>query len=125
MLQERLTLKARQGVQRFFLQEVDVTMTKVPNDNGQTYVGGNTVTSGYLKDVKATEKAFRGGWFHSGDIAARHSNGYTEEVKDRLKDIIISGRKNVSSVSILLIQSDIKLLDKRPKPKWGEIMKNI
>ncbi|OIT06511.1 putative acyl-activating enzyme 2 [Nicotiana attenuata] len=103
---ERFTLKARQEVQHLCLEEVDVrdsaTMEKVPADGvtmGEVMFRGNTVMSGYLKDVKATEEAFRGGWFHTGDLAVKHPDGYID-VKDRLKDIIISGGENISTVEV-------------------------
>lgn len=104
--EERLKLKARQGVQHIGLEEVDVkdsvTMKSVPADGmtmGEIMFRGNTVMSGYLKDVKATEEAFTGGWFRSGDLAVKHPDGYVE-VKDRLKDIIISGGENISSIEV-------------------------
>ncbi|XP_016449155.1 butanoate--CoA ligase AAE1-like [Nicotiana tabacum] len=103
---ERFTLKARQGVQHLCLEEVDVrdsaTMEKVPADGvtmGEVMFRANTVMSGYWKDVKATEEAFRGGRFHSGDLAVKHPDGYID-IKDRLKDIIISGGENISTVEV-------------------------
>ncbi|PWA96708.1 putative acyl-activating enzyme 1, peroxisomal [Artemisia annua] len=62
-------------------------------------VGGNTVMNGYLKDTKATQEAFESGWFRSGDLGVRHSDGYIE-LKDRSKDIIISGGENVSTTEV-------------------------
>src|SRR5699024_363341 len=60
---------------------------------------GNTIMKGYLKDVEATEEAFAGGWYHTGDLAVWHPNGYVE-IKDRLKDIIISGGENISTIEV-------------------------
>ncbi|CAI9757798.1 unnamed protein product [Fraxinus pennsylvanica] len=104
--EERLKLKARQGVQHIGLEDVDVkdsvTMKSVPADGmtmGEIMFKGNTVMSGYLKDAKATEEAFAGGWFRSGDLAVKHPDGFVE-VKDRLKDIIISGGENISSIEV-------------------------
>ncbi|KAL2497569.1 putative acyl-activating enzyme 2 [Abeliophyllum distichum] len=104
--EERLKLKARQGVQHIGLEEVDVkdsvTMKSVPADGitmGEIMFRGNTVMSGYLKDLKATEEAFAGGWFRSGDLAVKHPDGYIE-VKDRLKDLIISGGENISTIEV-------------------------
>ncbi|XP_022861511.1 probable acyl-activating enzyme 1, peroxisomal isoform X1 [Olea europaea var. sylvestris] len=104
--EKRLELKARQGVQHIGLEEVDVkdsvTMKSVPADGmtmGEIMFKGNTVMSGYLKDTKATEEAFAGGWFRSGDLAVKHPDGYIE-IKDRLKDIIISGGENISSIEV-------------------------
>lgn len=127
----RLKLKARQGMHHFCLEEVDVmdpkTMKSVPADGktfGEIMFRGNTVMSGYLKDEKATEEAFRGGWFHSGDLAVKHADGYIE-VKDRLKDIIISGGENVSTVEVeTVLFSHPAVLEAavvaRPDDHWGQ-----
>jgi fatty-acyl-CoA synthase len=85
---------------------------------------GNTVMKGYLKDIEATETAFRGGWFHSGDLAVQHADGYIE-IKDRSKDIIISGGENISTVEIesVLFQHPAVLeaaVVAAPDVKWGE-----
>ncbi|KAK4347597.1 hypothetical protein RND71_033936 [Anisodus tanguticus] len=103
---EKYELKVRQGVQNLCLEAADIidpiTMEKVPADGktmGEIMFRGNTVMSGYLKDDEATEEAFKGGWFHSGDLAVKHPDGYIE-VKDRLKDIIISGGENISTVEV-------------------------
>ncbi|PHU24707.1 putative acyl-activating enzyme 2 [Capsicum chinense] len=129
--EERFILKARQGVQHLCVEEVDVrdsiTMKKVPADGltmGEVMFRGNTVMSGYLKDVKATEEAFRGGWFHSGDLAVKHPDGYIE-VKDRLKDIIISGGENISTVEVeTVLYSHPAVFEAavvaRPDELWGE-----
>src|SRR3546814_11540581 len=77
-------------------------MVPVPRDGatmGELMLRGNTVMKGYLKNPAATEEAFRGGWFHTGDLAVRHPDGYIE-VKDRSKDIIISGGENISSLEV-------------------------
>jgi fatty-acyl-CoA synthase len=91
---------------------------------GEVMVRGNTVMKGYLKNSAATDACFSGGWFHSGDIAVRHPDGYIE-VKDRSKDIIISGGENISSLEVeevLYRHPDIleAAVVARPDPKWGE-----
>ncbi|CAN4123680.1 unnamed protein product [Withania somnifera] len=103
---ERFILKARQGMQHLCVEEVNVrysiTMKKLSADGvtmGEVVFRGNTVMSGYLKDQKAIEEAFRGGWFHSGDLAVKYSDGYIE-VKERMKDVIISGGENISTVEV-------------------------
>lgn len=130
-LDERAKLKARQGVQHIGLEEVDVrdsvTMKSVPADGktiGEVMIRGNTVMSGYLKDLKATEEAFRGGWFRSGDLAVKHPDNYIE-VKDRLKDIIISGGENISSIEVetVLFRHPAVLeaaVVGRPDNHWGQ-----
>ncbi|KAF3628518.1 putative acyl-activating enzyme 2 [Capsicum annuum] len=128
---ERFSLKARQGVEHYFMQGIDIrnpdTMERVPDDGktiGEIMIRGNTVMSGYLKNVKATEEAFRGGWFHSGDLAVRHPDGYIE-VKDRMKDIIISGGENICSVEVeRVLLSHPAVLEAavvaRPDDHWGQ-----
>ncbi|PHU25242.1 putative acyl-activating enzyme 2 [Capsicum chinense] len=128
---ERYILKSKQGVQHLCVEEVDVrdsiTMKKVPADGvtmGEVMFRGNTVMSGYLKDIKATDEAFRGGWFHSGDLAVKHPDGYIE-VKDRLKDIIISGGENISTVEVeTVLYSHPAVFEAavvaRPDNHWGE-----
>ncbi|UUO23786.1 acyl-CoA synthetase [Colwellia sp. M166] len=103
---ERAALKARQGVRYPTQEEVDVlnpdTMAPVRSDGetiGEIMFRGNTTMKGYLKNEKATEEAFAHGWFHSGDLAVKHPDGYIE-IRDRSKDIIISGGENISSVEI-------------------------
>lgn len=98
--------KARQGVVYPTLEGLDVidpeSMTPVGRDGaaiGEIMLRGNTVMKGYLKNREATEEAFRGGWYHTGDLAVMHPDGYAE-VKDRSKDIIISGGENISSIEI-------------------------
>ncbi|KAM3362897.1 butanoate-CoA ligase AAE1-like [Capsicum galapagoense] len=128
---EKYKLKARQGVQHLCSEGVDVmdplTLEKVPQDGktiGEIMFRGNTVMSGYLKDVQATEAAFKGGWFHSGDLAVKHPDGYIE-VKDRLKDIIISGGENISTVEVeRVLYSHPAVLETavvaRPDNLWGQ-----
>ncbi|MCD7459525.1 putative acyl-activating enzyme 2 [Datura stramonium] len=130
-VEEKFILKARQGVQHLCLKDVDVrdsaTMEKVPADGktiGEIMFRGNTVMSGYLKDTKATGEAFKGGWFHSGDLAVKHPDGYIE-VKDRLKDIIISGGENISTVEVeRVLYSHPAVLEAavvaRPDNHWGQ-----
>ncbi|GHE96453.1 acyl-CoA synthetase [Thalassotalea profundi] len=103
---ERAALKARQGVRYPTQEDVDVldpqTMLPVPADAetiGEIMFRGNTTMKGYLKNETATEDAFKNGWFHSGDLAVKHPDGYIE-IRDRSKDIIISGGENISSVEI-------------------------
>lgn len=128
---ERSRIKARQGVQHIGLEDVDVrdpgTMESVAADGkaiGEIMFKGNTVMSGYLKDSKATKEAFRGGWFHSGDLAVKHPDEYIE-IKDRLKDVIISGGENISTVEVeTALYSHRAILEAavvgRPDDHWGE-----
>ena len=104
---ERAALKARQGVRYPTQEEVDVlnpdTMEPVRADGetiGEIMFRGNTTMKGYLKNEQATYEAFAHGWFHSGDLAVKHPDGYIE-IRDRSKDIIISGGENISSVEVL------------------------
>ena len=122
---------ARQGVAMPTLHEVAVidveTSERVPADGktvGEIGVRGNTVMKGYLKNEKATDEAFKSGWFHSGDLAVTHPDGYIE-IKDRLKDIIISGGENVSTLEIEEVlyrhpQVMEAAVVARPDEKWGE-----
>jgi fatty-acyl-CoA synthase len=122
---------ARQGVVYNTLEELMVadpqTMEPVPDDGetiGELMLRGNTVMKGYLKNPSATEAAFRGGWFHTGDLAVRHSDGYVE-VKDRAKDIIITGGENVSSLEVeeVLYRHPAVMeaaVVARPDDYWGE-----
>ncbi|MBM3567628.1 MAG: acyl-CoA synthetase [Alphaproteobacteria bacterium] len=103
------------------------TLAPVPADGktmGEVMLRGNTVMLGYLKDKNATAKAFAGGWFHSGDLGVQHADGYIE-IKDRLKDIIISGGENIASIEIeaaLYRHPAVALaaVVARPDDKWGE-----
>ena len=102
---ERATVKARQGVELITsgeLRVIDDDGNEVPRDArtlGEIVVRGNVVTAGYYNDPEATAKAMRGGWFHSGDAAVVHPDGYVE-IRDRFKDVIISGGENISSVEV-------------------------
>jgi fatty-acyl-CoA synthase len=103
---QRAQKKARQGVRYHALEDLTVmdpeTMTPVPPDGetmGEVMFRGNVVMKGYLKNPKATGDAFRGGWFHSGDLGVMHPDGYIQ-LKDRSKDIIISGGENISSIEV-------------------------
>ncbi len=129
--EEKSRLKARQGVQSIMAGSMMVgdpsTMEAVPWDGetrGEVFMRGNIVMKGYLKNKKTTEKCFEGGWFHSGDIAVCHPDGYIE-IKDRTKDIIISGGENISSIEIeAVLFSHSKILEAavvaKPDEKWGE-----
>ncbi|XP_022132725.1 probable acyl-activating enzyme 1, peroxisomal [Momordica charantia] len=124
-------LNSRQGLQHVGMEEVDikdpVTMESVPADGktmGEVMFRGNTVMNGYLKDLKATREAFNGGWFRSGDLGVRHLDGYIE-LKDRSKDIIISGGENISSIEVeSVLFSHPAVLEAavvgRPDDHWGE-----
>ncbi|KAL0366479.1 UNVERIFIED_CONTAM: putative acyl-activating enzyme 1, peroxisomal [Sesamum radiatum] len=130
-LDARAKIKSRQGVQHIGMEEIDVkdpaTMQSVPADAktiGEVMFRGNTVMNGYLKDIKATQDAFRGGWFHSGDLGVKHPDGYIE-LKDRSKDIIISGGENISTIEVeSVIFSHPAVLEAavvgRPDDHWGE-----
>ena len=103
---EQATLKARQGVAYTVLDGLMVahaeTLEPCPADGetmGEVFLRGNIVMKGYLKNPAATEAAFDGGWFHSGDLGVMHADGYIE-LKDRSKDIIISGGENISSLEV-------------------------
>ena len=128
---ERARLNARQGV-RFHLQgDVRVldpeTMQPVPQDGqtmGEIMFKGNIAMKGYLKNAKATQEAFAGGWFHSGDLAVQYADGYIK-IKDRSKDIIISGGENISSIEVedvLYRHPDVlaAAVVAKPDAKWGE-----
>lgn len=124
-------LNARQGVRYIALEGLDVVNTQdmkpVPNDGttvGEIVFRGNAVMKGYLKNPKANEEAFADGWFHSGDLGVKHEDGYIE-IKDRSKDIIISGGENISSVEVenTLYQHPAILeasVVARPDKRWGE-----
>jgi len=131
-LEERALLMARQGVAYPTLDGLMVadseTLTPVPKDGktmGEVMLRSNTVMKGYLMNPKATEEAFRGGWFHTGDLAVWHPDGYIE-VKDRSKDIIISGGENISSLEIeevlyrhpAVMEAAVVAI---PDEKWGEV----
>ncbi|PHU12158.1 Acetate/butyrate--CoA ligase AAE7, peroxisomal [Capsicum chinense] len=102
-------------------------MKKVPTDRntiGEIVCRGNTVMTGYLKDVKATGEAFKGGWFHTGDLAVKHPDGYIE-IKDRMKDILISGGENISTLEMeKVLYSHPAVVEAavvaRPDDHWGQ-----
>lgn len=134
-LEERARLKARQGVPyvtSFDMKVVDDRMDEVPHDGqtmGEIVMKGNNVMLGYYKEEDKTSEAFRGGWFHSGDLAVVHPDGYVE-IKDRSKDIIISGGENISTVEIenVMYQHPDVLevaVIAVPDEKWGEVPKAI
>lgn len=124
-------IKSRQGVPHLGMEEIDVknptTMESMPADAktiGEVMFKGNTVMNGYLKDLNATEEAFKGGWFRSGDLGVKHPDGYIE-LKDRSKDIIISGGENISTIEVeSVIFSHPAVLEAavvgRPDDHWGE-----
>jgi len=128
---QKATLKARQGVRYHALEELDVldpqTMQPVPRDGetlGEVMFRGNVVMKGYLKNKQATDEAFKDGWFHSGDLGVVYPDGYVQ-LKDRSKDIIISGGENISSIEIedvLYKHSDViaAAVVAMPHEKWGE-----
>jgi fatty-acyl-CoA synthase len=123
--------KARQGVRYPVLDALDVldpnTMQAVPRDGetlGEVMFRGNVVMKGYLKNKAATAAAFAGGWFHSGDLGVIHPDGYIQ-LKDRSKDIIISGGENISSIEVedaLYKHPAVQVVAvvARPDDKWGE-----
>jgi fatty-acyl-CoA synthase len=128
---ERAARKARQGVRYGALEDLTVLdpedMSPVPRDGatlGEVMFRGNVVMKGYLKNRKATEEAFKGGWFHSGDLGVIHSDGYIQ-LKDRSKDIIISGGENISSIEVEdALYKHPKVMAAAvvamPDEKWGE-----
>lgn len=127
----RAAKKARQGVRYHALEDLTVmdpeTMQRVPADGetmGEVMFRGNVVMKGYLKNPKASAEAFRGGWFHSGDLGVLHPDGYIQ-LKDRSKDIIISGGENISSIEVedaLYKHPAVQAAGvvAKPDPKWGE-----
>ena len=128
---EQAALKARQGVRYHVLEALDVldpeTMQPVPRDGttlGEVMFRGNVVMKGYLKNKSASDKAFAGGWFHSGDLGVMYPDGYIQ-LKDRSKDIIISGGENISSIEVedaLYKHPAVQAVAVVAKPdeKWGE-----
>ena len=129
---QRAQLKRRQGVPYPLQEGVTVldpeTMREVPRDGetiGEVKFRGNIVMKGYLKNEKATSEAFAGGWFHTGDLGVLDASGYVI-IKDRSKDIIISGGENISSVEVedILYKHPAVLFAAvvaKPDPKWGEV----
>jgi fatty-acyl-CoA synthase len=129
-LSERARIKARQGVELITsgeLRVVDEQDQEVPRDGatiGEIVARGNVVMEGYYRDPEATARAFMGGWFHSGDAAVVHPDGYVE-IRDRLKDVIISGGENISSIEVegvLLRHPSVQevAVVGLPHEKWGE-----
>src|SRR6202042_2014439 len=120
---------ARQGVRYHALEGLAVmdpqTMEPLPPHTlGEVMFRGNVVMKGYLKNLEATRAAFAGGWFHSGDLGVMHADGYIQ-LKDRSKDIIISGGENISSIEVedtLLKHPAVMFaaVVARPDEKWGE-----
>ena len=128
---DRAKLNARQGVRYHLQRDVRVlnpeTMQPVPQDGetmGEIMFKGNITMKGYLKNPKATQEAFAGGWFHSGDLAVQYPDGYFK-IKDRSKDIIISGGENISSIEVedVLYRHPAVLaaaVVAKPDARWGE-----
>jgi acyl-CoA synthetase (AMP-forming)/AMP-acid ligase II len=127
---DRARIKARQGVELITsgeLRVVDEAGRDVPRDGatvGEIVARGNVVMAGYYHDTEATERAFQGGWFHSGDAAVVHPDGFVE-IRDRLKDVIISGGENISSIEVegvLLRHPSVQevAVVGLPHEKWGE-----
>ncbi|WP_241078024.1 long-chain-fatty-acid--CoA ligase [Natranaerofaba carboxydovora] len=132
-LMEQSRMKSRQGVpyiQAFETRVVDESMNDVPKDGktlGEIVMRGNNVMKGYFRDEEKTKESFRGGWFHSGDLAVMHEDGYIE-IKDRKKDIIVVGGENVSTIEVeLAICKHPLVLDSAVIAKkhetWGEVPK--
>lgn len=128
---DQAKLKARQGVRYLPLEGLDVldpeTLSPVPRDGetlGEVMFRGNVVMKGYFRNTKATQEAFAGGWFHSGDLGVMHPDGYVQ-LKDRSKDIIISGGENISSIEVEEVlyahpSVGIVAVVAMPHEKWGE-----
>jgi fatty-acyl-CoA synthase len=131
-LEERAVKMSRQGVPTHGLDDVDIldmaSGEPVPADGrtmGEICIRGNTVMKGYLKNAEATDKAFRDGWFHTGDLAVMHPDRYVE-IRDRAKDVIISGGENISSLEVEeVLYRHPKVSEAAvvamPDEKWGEV----
>ena len=131
---DRALKKARQGVPYLIagtdLRITDEHMNDVPSDGktmGEVLMRGNNVMIGYYNNPEATAEAFRGGWFHSGDLAVMHPDGYIE-LRDRAKDIVISGGENISSIEVEKVLADHPAVAEvaivaAPDEKWGEVPK--
>jgi fatty-acyl-CoA synthase len=129
---DRAAKKARQGIRYQVLEGLIVTdpetLEPLPADGetmGEVMFRGNVVMKGYLKNPKATVDAFAGGWFHSGDLGVTHEDGYIE-LKDRSKDIIISGGENISTIEVeSVLYRHPAVLEAAvvagPDEKWGEV----
>ncbi|KRS16475.1 AMP-binding protein [Roseovarius indicus] len=130
--EERYAIKARTGVLMPMMEDITAmeaeSMSQIPMDGttqGEIMIRGNSVMKGYLKNPEATGESFRGGYFHSGDIALQHPDGYLR-IADRAKDIIISGGENISSIEVegVLMKHPAVLLCAvvaKPDEKWGEV----
>jgi fatty-acyl-CoA synthase len=130
-LPQRAQLKSRVGVRKAIMEEVTVldplTLQPVPRDGetmGEIMMRGNVVMRGYLKNPAATEESFAGGWYHTGDLGVIHPDGYIQ-IKDRSKDIIISGGENISSIELedALYRHPAVLeaaVVAQPDDRWGE-----
>ena len=130
-IDQKSAFMARQGVNTPMLEEAAVlnpeTMQRMPADGitmGELMLRGNTVMKGYLKNPLATEQAFAGDWFHTGDLAVTHPDGYVE-IKDRAKDVIISGGENISSLEVEeVLYRHPSVMEAavvaRPDDRWGE-----
>lgn len=129
---EKFAIKARTGISMPMMEDITVmdpdTMTQIPRDSatvGEIMIRGNAVMKGYFKNPAATTESFAGGYFHSGDIAMQHPDGYIQ-ITDRAKDIIISGGENISSVEVegvLMHHPAVSLcaVVAKPDDKWGEV----
>ncbi|MBA0736245.1 hypothetical protein Gogos_009812 [Gossypium gossypioides] len=129
--EHKAKIKSRQGISVLTLADVDVknmeTMESVPHDGktiGEIVLRGSSIMKGYLKDEVATSKAFKNGWFFTGDVGVIHPDGYLE-IKDRSKDVIISGGENISSVELeSVLYKHPRVLEAAvvamPHPRWGE-----
>jgi fatty-acyl-CoA synthase len=130
-IERQAALKARQGVpypvQEGLMVADPATLEPVPRDGatmGEVFHRGNLVMKGYLKNPEATSEAFGGGWFHSGDLGVWHPDGYIE-LKDRSKDIIISGGENISSIEVEGVLYEhpavaAAAVVAKPNERWGE-----
>jgi len=130
-IEEQVRLNGRQGVAYLLQEGMDIldppTMQPVPRDGetmGEIMFRGNITMKGYLKNPKATEEAFRGGWFHTGDLGVMHPDGYAK-IKDRSKDVIISGGENISSQEVEDVLHShpavmLAAVVAQPDAKWGE-----
>lgn len=131
-VEERARLKSRQGVAYPVLEDLIIVNTDtgqpVPRDGetlGEVHMRGNVLMKGYLKNPEATAEAFEGGWFHTGDLGVWHADGYIE-LKDRSKDIIISGGENISTIEVeTVLYKHPAVLDvavvAKADDKWGEV----
>ncbi|KAH9625792.1 hypothetical protein KSS87_006036 [Heliosperma pusillum] len=129
--EDKSRLKARQGISVLTVEDMDVkdlkskeSVARDGKSRGEIVIRGSGIMKGYFKDEKATSKAFEDGWFHTGDVGVIHPDGYVE-IKDRLKDVIISGGENISSVEVegvIFRHSEVAevAVVAMPHPRWGE-----